>query len=83
MLVKTLLKIAEHLEMDLDKLSVKTIEDSDGQTNFYLDDKTALYSIEIYEILNDKNLQLCGTITNLIKNTKTDLLASLLEWGIV
>lgn len=83
MLVKTLLKIAEHLEMDLDKLSVKSIEHSTGQTDFYLDDKTGLYSIEIYENLNDKNLQLYGTITNLIKNTKMDLLASLLEWGII
>ena len=90
MLVKTLISIAEKLNMDIDKLMINNMRFSDG---YLLDDSKKSYTIVFSELTPVKELSLIkdynktSKITGAIRNTKTDhevdLLAFLIQNNII
>jgi hypothetical protein len=82
MLVKTILRIARHLDMSVDDLSIDRVDIFQRKVEYYISDKSNRFKIEIYS--TDEKSNLCGFITNPNdQNFKKDLLCALIEYGII
>jgi len=82
MLVKTILRIAKHLDMSVDDLSIDRIDIFQRKVEYHISDKSNRFKIEIER--TDEKSNLCGFITNPNdQDFKKDLFGALIEWGII
>lgn len=90
MLVKTLISIAEKLDMDIDKLTINSLRFGDG---YILVDPKNRYDITFSELNpvkesslirdHNKTSKIIGTIIDPKTNCELDLLAFLIKHGII